>query len=41
MNNEENRILIDNLTKNNNYGYLELEDLAEDIREWIKEDREK
>lgn len=38
---EQNRELIEDLNQNKGYAWLELEKLAEDIREWIKKDKER
>lgn len=35
--NKENEKLIEEL--NENYGWIELEQLSEDIKEWIKKDK--
>jgi hypothetical protein len=38
--NKQNKELIDDLF-NQNYGWAELEELSEDIKEWIKKDKKR
>jgi hypothetical protein len=38
--NKENKELIEELF-NKNYGWIELEELSEDIKEWIEEDKKR